>query len=77
MNILGLISQLIGIKTLRLTDLIDENRNWWNETIIDEVFDPSTARVIKRMPLRSLSSHDVVTWSEAPFGTYSVSTAYL
>ena len=58
-------------------DLIDENRNWWNETIIDEVFDPSTVRVIKRMPLRSLSSHDVVTWSEAPFGTYSVSTAYL
>ena len=56
--------------------LIDEDRSWWNESIINEAFDAETARVIKQMMLGNLNSPNRVRWNETSTGEYSVSSAY-
>ena len=33
--------------SLLVKDLIDEDKNWWNEALIDMVFDRKTAAAIK------------------------------
>ncbi|KAJ8628306.1 hypothetical protein MRB53_021613 [Persea americana] len=56
-------------------ELIDEDRSWWNESIINGDFDAETGRVIKQMVLGTLNSPDSVRWNETSTGEYSVSLA--
>ncbi len=39
-------------------DLVDDDSQWWNLRLIDEVFDETTAQTIKLMPLVNLNSRD-------------------
>ncbi|RWR77259.1 to reverse trancriptase, related [Cinnamomum micranthum f. kanehirae] len=57
-------------------ELIDENRSWWNESIINGAFDAEIARVLKQMVLGNLNCPDRVRWNETSTGEYSVSSAY-
>ena len=57
-------------------ELIDEDRGWWNESIIDATFDVKSAQVIKQMALCNFNSPDRARWKETTSGEYSVSSAY-
>lgn len=61
---------------LLVRDLIDEDRNWWNEELIDMVFDRRTATAIKRIQLVNIHSKDQPFWGETSTGEFSVSSAY-
>ena len=53
-------------------DLVDEDRKWWNEELIDKIFDSQTARVIKQISLGSINNPDCVRWKETQSGEYSI-----
>jgi hypothetical protein len=61
---------------LLVRDLIDEDRNWWNEALIDMVFDRRTAAAIKRIQLGNIHSKDQPFWGETSTRDFSVSSAY-
>uniref|UniRef100_A0A2N9EC60 Reverse transcriptase domain-containing protein n=1 Tax=Fagus sylvatica TaxID=28930 RepID=A0A2N9EC60_FAGSY len=61
---------------LLVRDLIDEDRNWWNEELIDMVFDRRIATAIKRIQLVNMHSKDQPFWGETSTGEFSVSSAY-
>ena len=64
MNILGLISQLIGIKTLRLTEVINSNTTIL-KTYFFEIFMPSIPCNADGAKPRGTSNfvHDTLLWS--------------
>ena len=57
-------------------DLVDEDRKWWNEELIDKIFDSQTARVIKQISLGSINNLDCVRWKETQLGEYSIRSDY-
>ncbi len=62
------------VKVVR--DLVDEDRNWWNEALIDSIFERAVAEKIKQMHLGNLNSSDQLSWKETKTGDFSVNSAY-
>lgn len=57
-------------------DLIDEDRRWWNEPLIDEVLQPDTATAIKNLNLGNHNGKDQPVQGERKSGVFSVSFFY-
>ena len=47
-----------GDELVFMNDLLDANRNWWDETKVDLVFDDKSTRKIKQITLGNLNSND-------------------
>ena len=63
-------------QAMRVCDLIDIDRQWWNEPMVDNIFAPSSVVVIERMLLPNLLSPDQVFWKATPTGHFTVKSTY-
>ena len=56
--------------------LIDENERRWNEEVIDGIFSPEEAAIIKKIPLSRRVVEDVLVWPYTQDGQYTCKTGY-
>ena len=59
-----------------VSSLIQHSSGTWNSTLIDQIFLPSDAELIKSIPLSMRARDDAVVWSREKNGHYSVRCAY-
>ena len=60
----------------QVIELIDPDRQWWNEVLINETFDKATKKGIKPVPLLHLHNKDCVLWIDTASGLFTVRSAY-
>ena len=56
--------------------LIEENERRWNEELIDGIFSPEEAALIKKIPLSRRVAEDVLVWPYTQDGHYTCKTGY-
>ena len=61
---------------LTINYLIDEATGTWNESLVQECFDPTHVEQILQIPLGNISCEDFPAWSYTRNGIYSVRSAY-
>ncbi|CAI0556201.1 unnamed protein product [Linum tenue] len=61
---------------LRVSSLIDRDNGWWDIPKLRALFFANDQTEIMKIPLRNPPTNDIVVWSEADNGIYSVKTAY-
>ena len=59
-----------------MDNLIDPIIRSWRVSMIDLVFLPHEAEVIKSIPLSNKAMQDIQTWAYTNMGEYSVKSAY-
>ena len=59
-----------------VSSLIQQSSKTWNATLIDQIFLPSDAELIKSIPLSVRVRDDAVVWSRERNGKYIVRSAY-
>ncbi|XP_065635520.1 uncharacterized protein LOC136070080 [Quercus suber] len=58
-------------------DLLIDDENWtWNEELVDGLFAPEEADLIKSIPLARGSAEDILFWPHSSNGRYSCKTGY-
>jgi ribonuclease HI len=57
-------------------ELIDHDTNWWNKTLIEEIFTHEEALVISKLPVSCTLQKDVLIWRGTATGEFSVRSAY-
>ena len=60
----------------RVGKLINSESASWNSVVIDALFYPHEADVIKSLPLSSRVPQDELIWAVSPNGSFSVCRAY-
>ena len=60
----------------RVSELIDQNAASWKAQVLDALFLPYEAEVIKGIPLSSRLPADKLIWAETPNGKFNVKSAY-
>ena len=60
----------------RVSELIDQNSASWKVNVLDVLFFPHEANVIKGIPISSSLPLDKMIWNATPNGKYSVKSAY-
>ena len=61
---------------LRVASLIDHDLHCWKTDLVDAIFSPAKARVIKAIPLSFMDSPDWLFWPWSRNGVYSVKSGY-
>ncbi|XP_023897961.1 uncharacterized protein LOC112009845 [Quercus suber] len=56
--------------------LINESTRSWRTNVIEHVFEPAKAAIIKGIPLCSFSQQDKLIWPFTPSGQYTVKSGY-
>ncbi|GMY06394.1 putative ribonuclease h protein [Fagus crenata] len=56
--------------------LIDHDSHYWKDNLIDFLFMPSEAALIKSIPLPSSASNDSLIWSKTTMGQLTAKSAY-
>jgi hypothetical protein len=56
--------------------LIDHDSHYWKDNLIDFLFMPSEAALIKSIPLPSSASNDLLIWSKTTMGQLTAKSAY-
>jgi hypothetical protein len=46
----------------KVAELVDQDRGWWNEALIDRTFDARSAAIVKQVPLQNVLGKDLVWW---------------
>ena len=59
-----------------VSNLINNNPHCWNSELIDEIFLPRDANLIKSLPLSFRKPRDVLIWAANPKGLFTVKSAY-
>ena len=59
-----------------MDNLIDPTTRLWQVSMIDHVFLPNEAEVIKSIPLSNRAVQDIQIWAYKSTGEYSVKSAY-
>jgi hypothetical protein len=59
-----------------VVELIDQDSNWWNLSLILEIFHEEEGRRICKIPLSHVQSKDVMIWCSTTNGEFSVRSAY-
>ena len=59
-----------------VSNLINNNPHCWNSKLIDEIFLPRDANLIKSLPLSFRKPRDVLIWAANPKGLFTVKSAY-
>lgn len=60
----------------RVECLINQNHRTWNHEMIDGIFAPQEADLIKRIPLAKNAATDLVFWPRIENGQYSCKSGY-
>ncbi|XP_075654901.1 uncharacterized protein LOC142625078 [Castanea sativa] len=60
----------------KVNELIDTATVSWKSTIIDALFLPHEAKIVKSIPLSSQLPANKLIWTETPNGLFSVCSAY-
>lgn len=60
----------------RVGELIDHNRKWWNEELVNVIFDKEEAGKICSIPFNKVGSEDKLIWGPSKRGTFFVRSAY-
>ena len=60
----------------KVAELVDQDRGWWNEALIDCTFDARSAAIVKQVPLQNVLRKDLVWWWQSSTGTFTVRSAY-
>ena len=60
----------------KVNELIDQAITTWKKNVIDALFMPFEAELIKGIPISSRLPPDKIIWAEAPNGKFSVKSAY-
>ncbi|KAF4360696.1 hypothetical protein G4B88_010691 [Cannabis sativa] len=71
----GLINPLTT-NSASVNDLVDSDYSGWNERMIDNVFIPAVASIIKSSDRNSLPSMDVACWKSTKDGSFSLKAVY-
>ncbi|KAM6578849.1 hypothetical protein CsatB_030686 [Cannabis sativa] len=71
----GLINPL-STNSASVNDLVDSDHSGWNERMIDNIFIPAVASIIKSSDRNSLPSMDVACWKSTKDGSFSLKAAY-
>lgn len=66
--------RVLGAMVL-VSELVDPHTQYWNPALIDNVFLPHEAEIIKRIPINTLA-HDRVIWAHFSSGIFSIKSAY-
>ena len=61
---------------IRVSKLIDQNSASWKVQVLDALFLPYEAKVIKGIPISSRLPADKLIWAETPNGKFNVKSAY-
>jgi hypothetical protein len=56
--------------------LIDVNSNWWNHTLMEQIFSDEELRAIQSIPVSATNQADILIWRGTTKGTFSVRSAY-
>ena len=67
---------ILGQVNTSVATLINESTRSWQSDVIDHVFEPAEATIIKGIPLCSFSQKDKLIWPFTPSVQYSVKSAY-
>lgn len=65
-----------GFENATMDLLIDAETRTWNEELVDGLFAPEEAELIKRIPLARGSAEDILFWPHSSNGRYSCKTGY-
>ncbi|KAG8387873.1 hypothetical protein BUALT_Bualt02G0066800 [Buddleja alternifolia] len=60
----------------KVNSLINPNTGWWDSDLIDRVFCPEDASIIKTIPLGSNNNRDRLIWNFSSSGFFAVRSAY-
>ncbi|XP_038708505.1 uncharacterized protein LOC120003559 [Tripterygium wilfordii] len=63
-------------KSILVEFLIDWTTGWWDASLIKEIFDVDTARMIMSQPLGSPHVQDSIFWNGTEHGNYTVRSGY-
>ena len=69
-------SPLKSMESATMDLLIDTNTRSWNSSIIDGLFAPNKAALIKRIPLARLACADEMFWPFTQHGNYNCKSRY-
>ncbi|PNX98065.1 ribonuclease H [Trifolium pratense] len=61
---------------IKVKELMDDNYNDWNVTIINQIFNPYEAHMIQQIPILDKTQSDILTWDGTRDGHYSVKSGY-
>ncbi|PNX96793.1 ribonuclease H, partial [Trifolium pratense] len=61
---------------IKVKELMDNNYNEWNESIINQVFTSYDAQMILQIPIIDKTQPDTLTWDDTKDGIYSVKSGY-
>lgn len=67
-NILG--------RNAKVSELMDVHTNWWNITLVKEVFNEEEASMICNLGLNPLRGKDRLAWEHSKNGMFTVRSAY-
>ena len=56
--------------------LIDRDSRWWNSALVDLIFIPSEAQLIKSIPVCLSDQRDFLVWPHSRTGVYQVRSGY-
>lgn len=56
--------------------LIDRDSRWWNSALVDSIFFPSEAQLIKYIPVCLSAQRDFLVWPHSRTGMYQVRLGY-
>ena len=68
--------QILGQVNTSVAVLINESTRSWRSDVIDHVFEPAEAAIIKGIPLSSFSQEDKLIWPFTPSGQYTMKSGY-
>ena len=71
-----MISLKLGGGLDKVCDLFYPNTKMWNVELLETLFYPWEAEVIRRIYVSSLCHEDCLAWPWSPNGSYSVKSAY-
>ncbi|XP_045831362.1 uncharacterized protein LOC123922707 [Trifolium pratense] len=60
----------------KVKELMDNNYNEWNASIINQVFNPYEAHMILQIPILDKTQPDTLTWDGTRDGTYTMKSGY-
>ena len=59
-----------------MDQLIDRDSRWWNLALVDSIFIPSEAQLIKSIPVCLSAQRDFLVWPHSRTGLYQVHSGY-